>query len=153
MLINLTRDKQAIVDEQDYEYLNQWKWHFDGRYAARTKWMKELQKEIKIYMHKEIFQAKIVDHINGNQLDNRRENLREVTGSQNNMNQTVQKRKKHSKYKGVSWDKSRNKWIAYCKKDGKMYNLGRYESELKAVLVYNQKALELFGEFARLNKI
>lgn len=151
--INLTKGLVAKVSEEDFDYLNQWKWHFDGRYPARTAWDSMIKAERKVYMHRVIMEAQFVDHINGDKLDNRRENLRAVTKSQNNMNQSQQKKQKHSKYKGVSWDKSRNKWMAYCKKDGKMNYLGRFTDENEAALAYNNKASELFGEFAKLNEV
>lgn len=154
--IKLSSEKIAIVDDVDYERLSGFHWYFDGRYAAKSLWNRETKKETKIYMHKLIVTVErnqFVDHINGNKLDNRRENLRVVSKQQNNMNQSTQTRTKHSKYKGVSWDKSRNKWVAYCKKDGKMNYLGRFNNEEEAALAYNQKALELFGEFAKLNSI
>lgn len=151
--INLTKGHKAIVNDSDYDFLNQWKWHFDGRYAARTQWNKVLKKDKKIYMHKLLLKCSRVDHKDGNKLNNQRNNLRSVTSSQNNMNQKPQKRKKHSKYKGVSFDKSRNKWIAYCKKDGVLINLGRFTHEKEAAQAYNLKAVELFGEYAYLNEV
>jgi hypothetical protein len=155
MNIELTKNKKALVSPE-FEYLNQFKWHFDGRYATRTKWNKELKKDVKVYMHKEILnveKGEYVDHVNGDKLDNRLDNLRKVTSQQNSMNMLTQVVKKHSKYKGVSYDKSRNKWVAYCVKDTKMHNLGRFTDEKEAALAYNEKAKELFGEFARLNKL
>jgi hypothetical protein len=152
--IKLTQGKYAIVDDEDFECLNKRKWHYDTRYATRTQWNKETKKETKMYMHRLILpDVKEVDHINGNKLDNRKENLRSCTRKQNSMNTLIRKGNKHSKYKGVSFDKSRNKWVAYCIKDYKMLNLGRFKTENEAGLAYNTKAKELFGEFARLNVI
>lgn len=155
MIVELTKNKRAVIGDE-FEYLNKFKWHFDGRYAARTKWNKELKKDVKVYMHKEIFKVEkgeYVDHINGDKLDNRLSNLRKVTNQQNAMNMSTRSTKKHSKYKGVSFDKSRNKWNAYCVKDKKMYNVGRFTDEKEAAKAYNTKALELHGEYARLNVI
>lgn len=151
--IQLSSDKKSIVDVELFPYLSQFHWYFDGRYAARTVWNRETKKETKLYMHKDLVKGGLVDHINGNKLDNRLCNLRKVSSQQNHMNQLVQNKTKHSKYKGVSWDKSRNKWIAYCKKDGKMNNLGRFTEEKEAALAYNRKAVEIFGEFAKLNEV
>lgn len=67
------------------------------------------------------------------------------------MNQETQRVVKTSKYKGVTWDKGRNKWQSRIKKDGKSIYIGRYVSEEEAGRAYNKKAIELFGEFAKLN--
>ena len=90
------------------------------------------------------------DHINGDKLDNRRENLRHATNAQNNAN-----RKKSegtsSKYKGVRWDKSRSKWMAALEHNHKSRTLGRFDNEEVAARCYDLAASEVFGEFAKLN--
>jgi hypothetical protein len=96
-----------------------------------------------------------VDHINGNGLDNRKENLRVCTKSQNLGNQKKTKLyggvATSSKYKGVSWDKRVQKWVAKIGINGKRVYLGLFEDEEKAAEAYNKAALEYFGEFALLN--
>ena len=93
-----------------------------------------------------------VDHINLNKNDNRDINLRWSTWGENECN----KEKRNggtSKYKGVCWKTKENKWQTQICKNGKRLNLGLYDDEKDAANVYNQKAIELFGEFARLNDI
>lgn len=94
----------------------------------------------------------MVDHINGNGLDNRKENLRVVTNSQNLMNRGKNKNNT-SGYKGVLWDKVRNKWIALIGFNNKNIYLGRFFTKNEAAFAYNAKAEELFGEFAQINII
>ena len=91
-----------------------------------------------------------VDHINGNRLDNRKENLRLVTPQQNNMNRKPLKNST-SKYKGVFWDKNRNKWLVLIMIGDKSRYLGRYQDEREAALAYDKAAKKLFGEYAYLN--
>ena len=91
-----------------------------------------------------------VDHINGNRLDNRKENLRLVTPQQNNMNRKPLKNST-SKYKGVFWDKNRNKWLVLIMIGDKSRYLGRYQDEREAALAYDKAAKKLFGEYAHLN--
>lgn len=90
------------------------------------------------------------DHINGDGLDNRRCNLRIVTNTQNKMNQ--HKIQAHSSsFKGVCWDKSRNKWTVSIKFNDKQIHLGRYINEIDAAKTYDEAAKRLFGEYARPN--
>lgn len=93
--------------------------------------------------------SKDIDHINGDRSDNRLVNLREASRRENIRN--GKGREHTSKYKGVSWDKVRNKWTAYGKVNGKVKNLGRYENEEEAALAYDRFAEENFKQFARLN--
>ena len=93
-----------------------------------------------------------VDHINGVKTDNRPQNLRWVTKSENNMNQKKQD-DKTSKYKGVYFNKRKNKWQAQIKKDGKWYGLRLHNNEKEAAQAYNDAAIEMFGEYAKLNEI
>lgn len=95
---------------------------------------------------------KELDHKNGNRKDNKLKNLREVTRSQNQQNKQSQKNKT-SKYKGVSWCKSRQKWCAYIKIKNKTKNLGRFENEKIAATKYNEAAVKAFGNFAYLNEV
>ena len=91
-----------------------------------------------------------IDHINGIKTDNRIENLRQVTNKQNSWNQTSVKGTS-SVYKGVTWNKRLRKWNAQIKVNGKLIHLGTFDKEWEAAWDYNMKAIELFGEFAKLN--
>ena len=94
-----------------------------------------------------------IDHINRVRNDNRIENLRDSISHKNNMgNQSAQKGKS-SRYKGVSWDKNRGKWISSIKRSKKSVFLGRFTLEMAAAKAYNTAALDYFGNFANLNEI
>jgi hypothetical protein len=156
--INLTQGLQAIVDDEDREYLCKSKWHVlrehDRCYAGRTE-PNINGKHVAILMHREIMKTPKgmdVDHINGDGLDNRRINLRNCTRSQNLMNKKVGERNT-SGYKGVCLDAVRKKWRSYIFVGGKQEFLGRHGTPIEAAQTYNAAAMKHFGEFARLNSI
>lgn len=93
-----------------------------------------------------------VDHINGNTLDNRKENLRIVTHSQNTKNRTKSKNKT-SKFKGVNFCKRSKKWRVRIKVEYKSINLGYYTNEIEAAIAYNKAAKKYFGKYAKPNVI
>lgn len=91
-----------------------------------------------------------IDHIDGNRLNNRKNNLRKCTHAQNCANR-VKSCKSSSKYKGVSWDKTRKKWQASITYNKRSIGLGRYDDEILAAIAYDDAALLYHGEFARTN--
>jgi len=94
----------------------------------------------------------VVDHINGNTLDNRKQNLRICEQRFNAMNRGTRKPEgKTSRFKGVHLDKKSGLWVAAIRKDGHRTSLGYFDREIDAALAYNQAAPEYFGEFAQLN--
>jgi hypothetical protein len=93
-----------------------------------------------------------IDHINGDRSDNRISNLRMATNAQNQCNTKISSRNK-SGYRGVFWVKVRKKWLAKIGLNKKKIHLGYFNNKEEAALAYNKKALELFGEFAYLNKV
>ena len=145
-IISLSKGKFAIVDDGDFEYLNQWKWHVTANgYARRAD---------HIMMHSLIMRTPLgmaTDHINGNKLDNRRCNLRVCTQSENGRNRPKQINN-HSGYKGVSWDKLNNKWRVSIQLLGKRMNLGRYADIQQAASVYDNAAEFYHSIYAQTNK-
>lgn len=159
--IVLSRGKVAWVDDVDFEWLNQWSWTFHGRYAYRKGRSSEgvLYKK-SILMHRQILgvvdQSRDVevDHINHDKLDNRRSNLRVCGRSQNLANQRLSSKSK-SGYKGVCFLEgcTERPWSAYVTTNKKRVYLGYFETKEEAAAVYNQAALQNFGEFALLNRV
>jgi hypothetical protein len=149
--IELTKGKVAFVDDDDFEKLTKVSWYYNtSGYACNKGGLSDKV----VYMHRFIMNCPddmIVDHIDGNKLNNQKENLRIVTYSQNHMNRKVKRKGCSSKYKGVSLDKRCGKWRAYIKKDGKYIHIGNFDNEIDAAKAYDEKALELFGEYASLN--
>lgn len=134
--IPLTQGKHALVDDEDYEWLNQWKWCFD-KYAIRRISRKN-QKSTKIYMHRLIMKPERLsdtDHINRNRLDNRRCNLRNVTHQQNAWNITIPKHNT-SGFMGVSWHNKTRKWQVGIKLDGKRIYIGLFSQIQEAIDAY-----------------
>jgi hypothetical protein len=151
--IPLTQGKVVIVDDDMYEYLSQWSWYWTGHYAARGERSGRLQKLF--LMHRVVLQAPEgtqVDHINMNKLDCRRVNLRLATRSQNNANRNMH-RNNSCGFKGVSWSGNslKNPYKAEIKIFGHKIYLGCFTTAEDAARAYDQKAKELFGEFARTN--
>ncbi len=150
--IPLTQGKFAVVDVEDYNWLAGYKWCVsqsgNSFYAMRNRC------GTKVLMHRQIMNASnglLVDHIDGNGLNNRRSNLRLCTRYQNSCNSRPHRNNLYSKYKGVRWDKRYNKWYAGIRKSGKQFFLGSFDNEIDAAKAYDKKAKELFGEFAYLN--
>ena len=155
--ISLTRGYVAIVDDEDYEMLNQWNWRVmiskGTAYAIRHQ-NNGVGKYASVLMHRQIMDPSkgvMVDHRDGNGLNNQRANLRIATYHENARNRQGYRHNKSTKFKGVSWDSARDRWAAYIRIEGKVRNLGRYLDEVKAAKKYDQVARQYFGEFAREN--
>jgi len=155
--IKISRGLIALVDDDDYDYLSGFFWQVrpsnKTSYATRKK-PSANGKQTTVSMHREIMKAgpgQQVDHINGNGLDNRKENLRLCTVQENQYN--TGPKSENSGYKGVTWHKRLRKWQARIAKDHEKYHLGYFSNKHAAAVVYNYCAKELFGEFARLNEV
>ena len=155
--IQLTQGYSTTVDDDDYDFLMQWKWCFvSNGYAVRLKTYYKFYGKLTprmIRMHRVINDTPnglFTDHLNGDKLDNRKSNLRSCTKSQNSMNRKGYKNTS-SKFKGVT--SRNNKWEASIKIDKKSKTLGRFTSEKEAAKAYNVAALKYHGEFAKLNII
>lgn len=150
--IPLTQGLYAIVDPEDYKQLSKYKWF--AKRCERRFYAERSYKNKNLKMHREIMgnlEGKFIDHINHNGLDNRKVNLRFVTPQQNAWNKRKQKGNYSSKYKGVHWVKSEKKWRARIICKGSGIFLGRFDDEEDAAKAYDEKAKELFGEYAVLN--
>ena len=149
-LISLTRGLMTTVDDEDFGSLSRHRWFVQqGRkhiYVARRKAGKT------ILLHRVIMQpphGMIVDHINGNGLDNRRANLRVCTHSLNNHNH--KRRGATSKYRGVSFERRPKKWRVMIRKDNKRHWIGSFADEIEAAIAYDEAAKQLWGKEACLN--
>ena len=130
--IELTKGKFAIVDAENFDCLNQWKWYFSNAgYANRSQYIKRgvgKYNSKTIRMHRLINgtpKGLFTDHINQNKLDNRKSNLRVATKSLNGLNRGRNKNNT-SGYRGVYWDSWSNKWKVELKVNGKKISLGRF---------------------------
>jgi hypothetical protein len=146
--IPLSQGKFALVDDEDFEYLNQWKWHCHHGYAERSD-----HGFTPVRMHREIIHTPTgwyTDHVNGNPLDNRKINLRACTASENQHNSKLNK-DNTSGYKGVYFNNKQNKWYAKIRVNGKLSHLGYFNNPIDAAHAYDIAAVRLFGRFAKTN--
>lgn len=147
-LITLSNGQQTQVSDEDFIWASGFYWNIDYKKYVRTTVLQKTHR-----LHRLIAKrAKIdcqnqIDHIDGNPLNNQRENLRAATNIQNCRNQR-KSRNNTSGYTGVSWDKECQKWCAYIYIDGKRVNLGRYNIKEAAAYVRKIAEQKYFGEFA-----
>lgn len=154
--IPLTNGYKAVVDDEDYEMLNQWTWRALERrrtvYAYRNAYVNGKRRPI--YMHREIAQpgeSLQVDHIDHDGLNNCRSNLRVCTSKQNSYNTRKTRSTTASRFKGVKYYKDRGKWVASIIRDGTSRYLGAYDTEREAAEMYDAYAARLSGEYAFVN--
>lgn len=149
--IQLTQGQVASVNDEDFGYLNQWKWFAlkdkNIFYAVRQASQAIYGKQFTIRMHHVIIgkppEGYETDHRDGNGCNNQRKNLRFVTRRQNQQNRKYQN--SSSRYPGVCWYKRDRKWQAEIRVDNKYKYLGRFATELEAFNAYKQ-AVKAIGE-------
>jgi len=147
--IELTQNKYAIVDDGDYDYLNQWKW-----YCSKDNYAQRIDNKLNktILMHRVIMNPPShlhIDHINRNGLNNQKENLRVCTRTQNNGNRRISKHNT-SNIKGVSWHKTSKKWRGTICIKNKNIHLGYFSNKYDAKDAHEKEAKEYFGEFIQM---
>jgi hypothetical protein len=160
--IALTQGKFALVDDEDFEYLNQFKWFYHKitkdrtGYAIRNSIMINYKRAASIKMHREILNLKkgeLADHIDGDGLNNQKSNLRRCNKYQNSWNKPTLRSKKLNAIKGVTRIKDRlgipNYWVARISFCGERIYLGTFKTKKLAEEAYKKAALELHGEFAK----
>jgi len=155
VVIYLSNGKEVLVDDEDYEVLSKFNWCDDGHGRAVCQMKDEHGKWRQVKMHRFITncpKGKVVDHANGNPLDNRKINLRICIQKENLANARIPSHNT-SGYKGVTYFKRDGRYRAYIKIDQKQYHLGYFNTKEEAAIAYNNKAAEVFGEFALLNNI
>jgi hypothetical protein len=151
------RGKYALVDDDVYYKIRHLEWVLrmeGGQPRTVAAWTDVNGKRTYLKLHRYVmdcYDAKVfVDHRDGNVLDNRRHNLRLATRQQNNQNRAAHKGAK-SPYKGVVWDNPKRKWRAQINLEGRRKFLGYFESEGDAAHNYDWWAIQVHGEFAKLN--
>ncbi|MBN3757254.1 Fis family transcriptional regulator [Paraburkholderia sp. Tr-20389] len=152
--IPLTKGLVALVDDEDFEWLSQFKWHADHEGYACRKAAHPIKvgKSTTIFMHRELLglefgDSRKGDHKNGYRTDNRRENIRIATAGQNRSNSRLAANNT-SGFKGVSWSKADKCWYAQIRIGGKRKYLGGFKAPEEAHAAYCKAAQELNGEFA-----
>lgn len=148
--IILTKNKYAIVNDSDFGYLNKFKWKFSVEGYAVTNFATGYKKRKSVSMHRLVinpFTEFSVDHIDGNKLNNRIENLRICTHQQNTFNRKKLSNKT-SIYKGVGFYKRTGRWQARITFNRKLIHLGMFDDPKEAASAYNIAAKKYFGKFA-----
>lgn len=142
------RGRKFTIDLEDYKTVSLYTWNQNSKtgYWSAPKGL---------YLHSLIMntqkeKGQVIDHIDGNPSNNRKSNLRICTVSENGFNRSKQKNNT-SGVKGVSWDKKSQKWLAQIMSNCKQYRIGLFDTIKEASDAYDAKAIELHGEFARLN--
>lgn len=156
--IPLTKGQVALVDDDDFEYLSEFKWF--ASYCTRGNRFYAWRgyslngNRIQVAMHRVILgitdKNVISDHINHNTLDNRKDNLRIATHAQNMANRTA-KKNGSSKFLGVYKLKGKETWVAQIHKKEHRKKLGYFKNEEEAARAYDNAAVKLYGEFANVN--
>jgi hypothetical protein len=151
MKVYTKRGTSFLIDKDDYNILLSEGYTFmsSGGYVLAYKDRKRTM------LHRLLMSPgsdKEVDHINRNGKDNRRSNLRVCSHQENCFNKTFRKTRV-SKYQGVRRNANKKRWQAYIMKDRTFYHLGIFDCETEAARAYDNKAKELFGEFARVNNV
>jgi hypothetical protein len=157
--IELTQGYYTIVDDEDFEMLNKLRWKVKIKPSGK-RYAEISRNGTTIRMHRFILNLKtndkkIVDHINGDGLDNRRSNLRICTSFQNQHNRKINKNST-SGYKGVYFEKGKwfsKRWAAQISVNNKHIKLGYFETAEEAARAYNEAAIKYHGEFANINEI
>jgi len=153
-LVPLTRGYFAVVDEDMYDEVMQYKWSvYIGNgvcYATRGLIVDGIKTTQKMHRFVMGYDSLDIDHIDGNGLHNYRSNLRYCTHNENMMNKNSYKNTS-SKYKGVTFRKSVGKYQSRICVNKKPMHIGMFKTEIEAAMAYNRKAKELFGSFARFN--
>lgn len=156
--IQLTQGQVAIVDDEDFDYLNQFKWYANNMsgkfYAVRGL---RINKKIAacLLMHRVIMNPEkgmVVDHLDRNPLNNQKSNLRICTQGENSRNRNFNINNK-SGFKGVHWHKAGKKWISRININKEILYLGLFTDVKEAAKTYNEAALKYHGKFANINKI
>jgi len=153
--IPLTRGYVAIVDDDDFDEVSQYKWHAvtKGGFPYAVRGVGKRPNRGKVSLHRVLLNAPDgmeVDHRNGDTLDCRRENLRLATHRQNAANRTLTPQSR-SGFKGVYWYARDSRWAAQIRVAGTKMFLGYFEFAEDAARIYDDAAREHFGEFATLN--
>ena len=150
------KGKFAIVDDEDYELVNKYHWighkGQSGIFYAIAAYGGRKQHKV-VLMHRLITNASssvMIDHDNGDGIDNQKHNLRPCTNSQNQAN--AKRRKGSSRYRGIyRKNQDATRWAAHITVNGKTIHLGCFYTEIEAARAYDKAARFHFGEFARLN--
>lgn len=149
--ITLTKGYIAVVDVDNFDVLNQWRWHAIEKGGGKV-YAHRWEKRRGVLMHRYImgaFGPIDIDHINGDTLDNRKSNLRRSSHRQNLYNRSAIKGRE---YKGVYWEESRRKWaVRFRLPDGSFPLFGRFSELQDATHRSNEVMVELHGDFAWLN--
>lgn len=142
----------VLVSTEDAWLLKEYAWCKTTHAGGRTSYAQSRAARIAgvTLLHKAIFPNVMVDHVNGHGMDNRRENLRPVTQTQNNAN-SRKRNDTSSAYKGVCWKYDKRKWKAYIFADGRQRHIGYFANEADAARAYDMAAIRTFGEYARPN--
>lgn len=141
----------AFVDEEDFDRVNEFSWHsvlIGGNHYARRYVNGEQKNQYLHHFVMGVADGRIVDHKNGDGMDNRKENLRFATHSQNMRNQRTPKNNR-SGVKGVHFDRQTGKWRASLSVDRKFVCLGRHETIEEAESAVRVGRQQHHGEFAR----
>jgi hypothetical protein len=144
-----TKVGETLFDTEFKTEIERYKWYLNNIgyvYSGKGGYLHRL------ILHLQKGEKCEVDHKNGNKLDNRKTNIRKCTRSQNMINKEVSCTSR-SGYKGVSFLKNIRKWMAYITENKKRKYLGCFDKKEEAAIAYNEAAIELYGEFAKLNLI